>query len=380
MAGEQRVRELPVRPGDPDAVPLERGRGRAAAAKLLPLAGEREARSSSVSGVASTRARWKRVGVSGRSAISLSLSSRIGRSCLQVDPHTGDVSYHRPPCESRLRTRARSRSRPTSSRSRCPTGPLAGAAATAGRDARRADRSAPRGRRRRPRPRRRDARPPRRRARGPAPRDRGRGQDGRARRRGAARPRAHRRPRGRAGASAGRSPGCSTRTCRCRSPSRRRRRSRASRSAGTTRRAGAASPSAASRSSGSCSSAGATGSPRRRSARARSRTGRTAPATSSNRPPNETNPERLAAEAEEIAGLARQPRDEALDRAAMAELGMGSLLAVAQGSHNEPRLIVLRYEPPSPTRPGRRPRPRRQGDHVRHRRDLAQAGAATWRT
>ena len=30
---------------------------------------------------------------------------------------------------------------------------------------------------------------------------------------------------------------------------------------------------------------------------------------------------------------------------------MGALLAVAQGSHNEPRLVVLRYEPPNPTNP-----------------------------
>src|SRR5436305_1539361 len=42
---------------------------------------------------------------------------------------------------------------------------------------------------------------------------------------------------------------------------------------------------------------------------------------------------------------------ESLNAEALRELGMGSLLAVAQGSHNEPRLVVLRYEPPNPTNP-----------------------------
>jgi leucyl aminopeptidase len=70
-----------------------------------------------------------------------------------------------------------------------------------------------------------------------------------------------------------------------------------------------------------------------------------------NSPPNETNPERLADEARELAGGLDHLETEALDRDAMAELEMGSLLAVAQGSHNEPRLVVLRYEPPSPTNP-----------------------------
>jgi leucyl aminopeptidase len=70
-----------------------------------------------------------------------------------------------------------------------------------------------------------------------------------------------------------------------------------------------------------------------------------------NSPPNEVNPERLAAEAREIAGAVEHLEADALDRDAMRELGMGSLLAVAQGSHNEPRLVVLRYEPPNPTNP-----------------------------
>ncbi|HEU6443651.1 MAG TPA: leucyl aminopeptidase [Gaiellaceae bacterium] len=65
-----------------------------------------------------------------------------------------------------------------------------------------------------------------------------------------------------------------------------------------------------------------------------------------NEPPNELTPERLAEHAEEIAaasdGLLRA---DSFGRDRMAELGMGSFLAVSQGSHREPRTIVLRYEP-----------------------------------
>ena len=57
------------------------------------------------------------------------------------------------------------------------------------------------------------------------------------------------------------------------------------------------------------------------------------------------------------------------------ELEMGGLLAVAQGSHQEPRFIVLRYDGG-----GRRPRwHRRQGGDVRHRRHLDQARRARCR-
>jgi leucyl aminopeptidase len=65
-----------------------------------------------------------------------------------------------------------------------------------------------------------------------------------------------------------------------------------------------------------------------------------------NEPPNELNPALLAEHAEKIAaesdGLIRS---DSFGPERMAELGMGSFGAVAQGSHNEPRTIVLRYEP-----------------------------------
>jgi leucyl aminopeptidase len=65
----------------------------------------------------------------------------------------------------------------------------------------------------------------------------------------------------------------------------------------------------------------------------------------SNAPPNELTPERLAERAAELAPEAVQV--EALDRKQILELGMGSFAGVAQGAHNEPRLIVMRYEPAS---------------------------------
>jgi leucyl aminopeptidase len=63
----------------------------------------------------------------------------------------------------------------------------------------------------------------------------------------------------------------------------------------------------------------------------------------SNAPPNEMTPERLAERASELApdGV----RVEALGRAQIVELGMGAFAAVAQGADNDPRLIVMRYEP-----------------------------------
>jgi leucyl aminopeptidase len=71
----------------------------------------------------------------------------------------------------------------------------------------------------------------------------------------------------------------------------------------------------------------------------------------SNRPANDLTPARLA---EYAAGLADQLGHlsaEALDAADMRALGMGAILAVGQGSHNEPRMIVMRYEPPAPAQP-----------------------------
>jgi len=69
-----------------------------------------------------------------------------------------------------------------------------------------------------------------------------------------------------------------------------------------------------------------------------------------NSPPNETTPERLAARAQEIASSVEHVSAEALDPDQIAELGMGALAAVAQGSDNPARLVVLRYDPPKPTR------------------------------
>ena len=64
-----------------------------------------------------------------------------------------------------------------------------------------------------------------------------------------------------------------------------------------------------------------------------------------NRPPNDLTPERLADRAAEIAQASDELSYEALDFEGISALGMGAFAAVAQGSHNPPRLIVLRYEP-----------------------------------
>jgi leucyl aminopeptidase len=63
---------------------------------------------------------------------------------------------------------------------------------------------------------------------------------------------------------------------------------------------------------------------------------------------NELTPERLAARAEEIAGARERVAAEALGPEQIQELGMGAFAGVAQGSHNPPRLIVMRYDPPQP--------------------------------
>ncbi|MGH8083544.1 MAG: leucyl aminopeptidase [Lysobacter sp.] len=62
-----------------------------------------------------------------------------------------------------------------------------------------------------------------------------------------------------------------------------------------------------------------------------------------NLPPNVCNPAYLAQQAQEFAGRFDTTDCEVLDRAQMQELGMGSLLAVARGSANPPKLIVLKY-------------------------------------
>jgi len=65
-----------------------------------------------------------------------------------------------------------------------------------------------------------------------------------------------------------------------------------------------------------------------------------------NRPPNDLTPERLADRAAEIAKGSDRVSYESFGRAEIEATGMGAFAAVAQGSHNEPRLIVLRYDPP----------------------------------
>jgi leucyl aminopeptidase len=67
-----------------------------------------------------------------------------------------------------------------------------------------------------------------------------------------------------------------------------------------------------------------------------------------NSPPNELTPEGLGQRASEVVGSNVQI--DALDAKAIDELGMGALGAVGRASANEPRLIVLRYEPPEPAR------------------------------
>jgi leucyl aminopeptidase len=67
-----------------------------------------------------------------------------------------------------------------------------------------------------------------------------------------------------------------------------------------------------------------------------------------NAPANELTPERLAARAEEIAAADDHLSAESFGPDEIVAMGMGAFAGVAQGSHNPPRLIVLRYEPPEP--------------------------------
>ena len=62
-----------------------------------------------------------------------------------------------------------------------------------------------------------------------------------------------------------------------------------------------------------------------------------------NLPPNICNPAYLAQQAQEFAGRFDQAECEVLEREQMQLLGMGSLLAVSQGSANPPKLIVLKW-------------------------------------
>src|SRR5215218_6978142 len=65
-----------------------------------------------------------------------------------------------------------------------------------------------------------------------------------------------------------------------------------------------------------------------------------------NSPPNEATPERLAERAQEIASSVEHVTAEALGPDEITSQGMGAFAAVAQGSDNPPRLVVLRYDPP----------------------------------
>ena len=70
-----------------------------------------------------------------------------------------------------------------------------------------------------------------------------------------------------------------------------------------------------------------------------------------NMPPNELDPERLAAYAQELAAEHEHLTAQALGPAELEELGMGALAAVGRGSRSEPRLVVVRYDPAQPSRP-----------------------------
>jgi leucyl aminopeptidase len=70
-----------------------------------------------------------------------------------------------------------------------------------------------------------------------------------------------------------------------------------------------------------------------------------------NLPPNICNPGYLADQARAFAAAHQGLRCEVLEREQMESLGMGSLLAVARGSANPPRLIVLEYRGGGDTKP-----------------------------
>jgi leucyl aminopeptidase len=65
-----------------------------------------------------------------------------------------------------------------------------------------------------------------------------------------------------------------------------------------------------------------------------------------NMPPNELNPHTLGEKAKELAAEQEHLTCEVLATRELDDLGMGALSAVGRGSRNEPRLIVLRYDPP----------------------------------
>ena len=157
-------------------------------------------------------------------------------------------------------------------------------------------------------------------------------------------------------------------------PSRRAPSSTGSCSAPTTPAAGRPGRSPTIRSSGSSSSAATTSSEAEAERAATVAEAANRARDLANTGANELTPERLADRAAELAEQHANLTAEALGPDEITKLGMGAFAGVAQGSHNPPRMIVMRYEPPSPKGDvvlG----PRRQGDHVRHGRHLDQAGA-----
>ena len=70
-----------------------------------------------------------------------------------------------------------------------------------------------------------------------------------------------------------------------------------------------------------------------------------------NLPPNVCNPAYIAQQAQEFAAANDGVECEVLDDAAMEALGMGALLAVARGSAQRPRLVVLKYSNGGDARP-----------------------------
>jgi leucyl aminopeptidase len=66
-----------------------------------------------------------------------------------------------------------------------------------------------------------------------------------------------------------------------------------------------------------------------------------------NMPPNELNPHTLGEHAKELAREHEHLTCDVLATKELDELTMGALSAVGRGSRNEPRLIVLRYDPPA---------------------------------
>src|SRR5205085_6449826 len=67
----------------------------------------------------------------------------------------------------------------------------------------------------------------------------------------------------------------------------------------------------------------------------------------SNMPPNELTPHTLGEKAKELAAEHEHLTCEVLATRELDDLGMGALSAVGRGSRNDPRLIVLRYDPPN---------------------------------